>query len=255
MPQFGTWYPYVGNGTWYPYAGAEAAVLGIILLAAGVLLAWLGTRLTGPLKAERPGRTAGVFLILVWVLSLATCLVALMAYVVQLYQEHLVETLPTNPIHPITGLSAAAAFVTIAYTARHHGWRIALGSAFIGTVAAAMIFELPFDLIVMARASPLIPPDPTLYRLLFFLPRLLVEISTFSLLTLSPLTKLSKYTLFSLAGMFLVFSIWAFLGFGYPSDPLTIALNGTSKVLAFLAAVTMFVDLHGRVLPGPVSVP
>jgi hypothetical protein len=226
--------------------GTEAVVLGVILLAVGVLLAWLGTRLTGPLKAERPRRTVGVFLVMVWVLSLATFLVALIAYVVQLNEEHLIETLPTNPIHPITGLSAAVAFVIIAYTARHHGWRPALGSAFIGTAAAAMFFELPFDLIVMARAFPPIPPEPNLYRLLFFLPRLLVEISTFSLLTLSPLTRLSKYTLLSLAAMFFVFSIWAFFGFGYPSDPLTIALNGISKVLAFVAVVTMFVDPERR---------
>jgi hypothetical protein len=245
----------VGNGTWIPYTGTEAVVLGIILLAVGILLAWLGTRLTGPLKAVRPGRTAGVFLVLVWVLSLATCLVALIAYVVQLGEAHLVETLPTNPIHPITGLSAAVAFAVIAYAARHHGWRIALGSAFVGTIAAAMIFELPFDLIVIARASPLIPPSPDLYRLLFFLPRILVEISTFSLLTLSPLTRLSKYTLFSLAGMFFFFSFWAFLGFGYPSDPLSIALNGISKVLAFVTAAAMFVDVHGRVPPRPVPVP
>jgi uncharacterized protein with PQ loop repeat len=255
LPQFDTWYPYVGNGTWHPYAGTEAVVLGVILLATGVLLAWLGTRLTGPLKAGRPGRTIGISLVLVWVLSLAVCVIALMSYVVQLQQEHPALTLPTNPIHPVTGLSAAVAFVIIAYASRDHGWRTALGSAFIGTAAAAMFFEMPFDLIVMARALPPIPPEPNLYRLLFFLPRLLVEISTLSLLTLSPLTRLSRYTLFSLAGMFLMFSIWAFLGFGYPSDPPSIAFNGISKVLAFVAAVTMFVDVHRRVLPGPVPVP
>jgi hypothetical protein len=74
-------------------------------------------------------------------------------------------------------------------------------SAFVGTAAAPMISELPFDLIVMGRTYPPIPPSPTLYRLLFFLPLFVVEISTFSLLTLSPLTRLSKDTLFSLAGV------------------------------------------------------
>jgi hypothetical protein len=55
--------------------------------------------------------------------------------------------------------------------------------------------------------------------------------------------------------MFFFFSFWAFLGFGYPSDPLSIALNGISKVLAFVTAAAMFVDVHGRVPPRPVPVP
>jgi hypothetical protein len=103
-----------------------------------------------------------------------------------------------------------------------------------------MIFELPFDLIVMWRTYPPIPPSPTLFRLLFFLPLFLVELSTFSLLALSPLTKLTKYTLFSLAGVFFVFAVWALLGFTYPAEPISYALNGASKVLSFVTAVTFF---------------
>ena len=65
-----------------------------------------------------------------------------------------------------------------------------------------MMFELPFDLIVMGRLYPP-PPEPTaVVTLLFFMPLVLLEVSSFSLLTLSPAMKLSRYTLFCLGGMF-----------------------------------------------------
>jgi hypothetical protein len=145
-----------------------------------------------------------------------------------------------------TGICGVATFIVIVYLARHHELKVALGSAFVGTAAAPMIFELPFDLIVMSRTYPPIPPFPNLFRLLFFLPLFLVEISTFSLLTLSSLTKLSKYTLFSLASMFFVFAVWAFFGFSYPSDPIPFALNGISKILSFVTAITLFLSLQSR---------
>jgi hypothetical protein len=37
----------------------------------------------------------------------------------------------------------------ILYLTRRWGWKVALASAVIGTAAAPMIFELPFDLIVI----------------------------------------------------------------------------------------------------------
>ena len=61
-------------------------------------------------------------------------------------------------------------FVIFSTLTRRWGWRVALASAVIGTAAAPMIFELPFDLIVMARTNPPIPTHPMLYRQLFFLP-------------------------------------------------------------------------------------
>jgi hypothetical protein len=106
-----------------------------------------------------------------------------------------------------------------------------------------MIFELPFDIIVIDRTYspvPPVPPAPTLFWVLFFLPLFLVGISTFSLLTLSPLTNLSKYTLFSLEGMFFVFAVWAASGFSYPSEPIPFVLNGISKILSFVTAITLF---------------
>ena len=60
------------------------------------------------------------------------------------------------------------------------------------------------------------------------------------MLTFSPVMKLSRYTLFLLAGMFLIFAVWAMFGFAYPASLLPIALNMISKVLAFATAVSLF---------------
>jgi hypothetical protein len=51
---------------------------------------------------------------------------------------------------------------------------------------------------------------------------------------------LSKYTLFSLAGVFYVFALWALLGFSYPSSFIPLALNDASKILSFVTAITLF---------------
>jgi hypothetical protein len=171
-------------------------------------------------------------MVLVWVLSIPTFYAAYLAYIVQLINQYhagaisrqVGQAAPSNPITPITILSAVATFIIIALISRHSGLKVALGSAFVGAATAPMIFELPFDLIVISRTIA-IPPSPILYRLLFFLPLIIIEISTMSLLTLSPLTRVSKYTLWSLAGVFFVFAIWGALGFTYPINPLYTLLN------------------------------
>jgi hypothetical protein len=233
-------------GEWVPYEGASAAVLAIVLLAVGLVLTYGGMKLKSARGVKSPGKTVSVFLVLIWVLSLVTFLVAVVSYGTQLYQENLLGNAPVNAVTPVTELSAVLTFIVIVYASRSHGLKVALLSAFVGTAAAPMIFELPFDLIVMGRTYPPIPPSPTLYRLLFFMPLFIVEISTFSLLTLSPLTKLSKYTLFSLASVFYVFALWAFLGFSYPSNFTPLALNDVSKVLSFVTAITLFLEPSGR---------
>ena len=108
-------------------------------------------------------------------------------------------------------------------------------SAFVGTAAAPMIFEIPFLLIVMNTVNATV-----FVTLLFFMPLFLVTASTISLLLLSSETRLSNYVLFSLAGMFIVFAGWAFFGFSYPSDPVSFSLNGISKVLSFTTATMLF---------------
>jgi hypothetical protein len=115
---------------------------------------------------------------------------------------------------------------------------VALLSAFVGAAAAPFIFELPFDLIIMARTHPVI--DPGVYRLLLFGTLILVDITTLALLWLSPALRLRRSTLWCLAAMVAVFAGWSLLGFGYPNAAGPIAMNALSKVIALGAAVTLF---------------
>jgi len=227
----------VRYGTWQPYAGREALQLAFVLLVIAGVLTFLGIRLRHPLGVDRPGKAVSASLIVMWVLSFATLLIAAGTYIRELFGQYGNFTPPASPIFPITGLSGLVTFVMIAFLTRHHGLKIALSGATVGTVAAPMIFEFPFDLIVMHR---IYPPMSAQFRLLFFLPLFLVEISSLSLLTLSPLAKVSRFTLFSLAAMFLIFAVWALFGFSYPSRPIPFALNAASKILCFIASVTLF---------------
>ena len=234
-------------GTWAPYTGTDSVLLMTLLLVIAAVFAYLGIRLRSSIKPARPTRASIVVLVSVWGLSLLAFLVDAVTYgfmlekanLVAVYQSH---TAP-DPITPVTYISAAATFVIILLLTRKHGFRVALLSAFVGTAAAPLIFELPFDLIVLNRIYPPIPPVPLLFRLLFFLPLFLIELTTMSFLTFSPVTKLSKYTLFSLAGFFLVFAVWAAFGFSYPFDPLNIAFNAVSKILGFVTAITFFLEV------------
>lgn len=233
-------------GTWAPYAGTDSILLAALLLVIAAAFACLGVRLRSSMAPARPGRAVSVFLILIWVVSLVAFLVDAVTYgfvlqwanLVAVYQSY---TAP-NPVTPITEACAVATFIIILLLTRRHGLKVALLSSFVGAASGPMIFELPFDLIVLNRIYPPIPPAPIIFRLLFFLPLFLVELSTMSFLTFSPLTSLSKYTLFSLAGFFVVFAIWAAFGFSYPSPthPLETAFNDISKVLSFVTAITFY---------------
>ena len=111
-----------------------------------------------------------------------------------------------------------------------------------------MIFELPFDPFVIARARGL-PPDPALYRALIYVPLLLTEITTLLLLLrLSPMVRLTRATFFCFALMLGVWAVWALSGFGYPSSPVPLALNIASKIVAFVTALTLF--MPQRPAPG-----
>jgi hypothetical protein len=227
-------------GTWVSYESPGSLTLAVILLAVAVILAYAGTRQGRPLGVKQPGKAAAVFMTLTWLLSIMMLLVAAIAYTVQLTEEYLGGTPPANPVTVVTLLSALCSFVLVAYINRKQGLRRPLLGAALCAMAGPMIFELPFDLIVLQRTYPPIPPSPGLYRALFFIPLFLVELSTLSLLTLSPLMRLTRYTFFALAGMFLVFAVWAVFGFAYPSSPTLIVFNAISKILAFVAAITLF---------------
>lgn len=231
--------PSAPHGGWVSYGSTEGVVLAIVLIAVAGTLAYLGTRVRSPISVTRPGRTVSGFMIAIWLLAIYTFLVAYYVTGAQLRQVHLLVTAPNVQVG--TPLYAPVTFFVILYLTRRHGWKVALGSAFIGTAAAWNIFELPFDLIVMPVTYPAIPPDPVLYRQLFFLPLFMIELSTISLLTLLPSMKITEKSLYALAGMFSVFAIWAMFGFGFPDEILSKSLNIISKILCFVTAIMLFV--------------
>jgi hypothetical protein len=201
-------------------------------------LVYLAMRFRRPISFQRPGRLLRVVLVMLWFFSIVAWLAAFTIYVIVLLRQQPHYVGASDPIAPVTLASALLAFFTIIALAQRHGARIAIGAAIVGTIAAPMIFELPFDLIVIWHTYP---PQPALpFTFLFFGPLFLVELLSFTLLTFSSLTHLSRVTLFCLAAMFLVFTIWAFFGFAYPYDPLPTALNMISKVIAFATAVSLF---------------
>jgi hypothetical protein len=229
----------VPYGAWIPYEGRDAAVLAAVLIVVTAAFAYVGTRLQNPIAVRRPGRTVSGFMIVIWLLALYTFLVAIAAYGVQLKETHLIFVRPT--VHIGTLPMAVATFFIILSLTRALGWKVAVASAFVGTAAAPMIFEFPFDLIVMNRTYPPLPPAPLLYRELFFFPLFIVEFSTLSLLTLLPSMRITKGAAYALAGMFAIFAVWASFGFAYPGAPLPKTLNVISKMLCFVTAVLLFV--------------
>ena len=232
------------SGTWVPYTGSDAVVLAVVFAVVALVFAYLGTRLRSPVGAKQPGKALVLSLIAIWLLSILTFFINIVAYAVQLSQDKLVgvyqaNTLP-NPITPITDIGAIFTFVIIFLLLRKHGWKAALLGALVGAAAAPMIFEFPFDLVVLNRIIPPLPPYPIVYRLMFFLPLFIIEFTTISFLTFSSHAKVTKYTFYSLASMFLVFVVWATIGFTFPSTPLPTLLNDVGKILCFVVSLTLF---------------
>ena len=223
---------------WVNYSGTAEIVLVAVLAAAAAGIAYAGFRLPLPATLPRPGRAAKITLLAAWVLAIVVFLVSVSAYITQVYNAGLEHTPQSDPITPVTLLGACAVFVVIAVAHRTSGAGIAFGSAFVGAAAGPMIFELPFDLIIMPRSHPVI--DPGQYRALLFGTLILVDITTLALLALSPAVRLRRSTLWCLAGMVAIFGIWALYGFSYPSAPVPIALNAVSKILALITALTLF---------------
>ena len=230
--------PPYAPASWASYGGGEAILLGIALLFVASGFAYAGKRLRAPLEVTRPGGTAAGFMIAVWLLSLYTVIVATAVYGLQVKQAY--PTFVARRVRVGTFIDAPIAFLAILYLTRRWGWKLALASAVIGTAAAPMIFEFPFDLIVMTRTNPELPTHPMLYRQSFFLPLFLAEFSTVSLLTLLPSMRLTAHSCYAVAGMFLVFAVWAAFGFAFPAEPLPLTLNIISKILCFVAAIMLF---------------
>jgi hypothetical protein len=222
---------------WSPYVGSSSYILAGFLLLVTCVLTYFGFRFRYAIAVKGPGKFLGALLIGCWLLAVLAFLTAITAYGLA-EQQQTIQFRLTNPITPVTFTSAVIAFIVILCLTRQSGPRIAISSAIVGTIAAPMIFELPFDLLVMWQTYP--PAPPVLYTLLYFLPLFLVEILSFALLSFSPVMMLTRYTLFLLAGMFLIFAVWALFGFAYPAAPIPIAFNMISKVIAFATAISLF---------------
>ncbi len=76
---------------------------------------------------------------------------------------------------------------------------------------------------------------------LFFLPLVAIELVTITLALTRPGVRVTRWPAAFSAAMFAIFTIWAMIGFSYPTDGLPLALNITSKVLAFAVALSLFV--------------
>jgi hypothetical protein len=227
---------------WVSYGGDARIWLAIGFLTAACSAVLAGIRLPLPARFTQPGPAGLAATIAAWTTSLAAFLACSTIYIRQYIHDikasGMSVTAPRLTILPVT-LTAAAVLFVIIISRSSPGVETRLASAAIGAMAAPMIFELPFDPFVIARAHGL-PPDPALYRTLIYVPLVLVEITTLLLLRLSPMVRLTRATFFSFALMLGVWAAWALSGFGYPSAPLPIALNIASKILAFVTALTLF---------------
>jgi hypothetical protein len=243
------------DGTWVSYSGTARIDLAIVLVAVAAGMVYAGTRLRQPVRLPRPGETATGIMVMAWVLAIVAFLACATQYVSAMRQHHLLHRLPPHPITPVTDACAVVIFVTILIMARSHGWPVRLASAAVGAMAAPMVFEFPFDLIVMARTYPPIPPDPVMYRVLFFAPLFLVEFATLSFLTFAPMVRLTRATVFSFALMLAVFAAWALSGFAFPATPGPFAFNVLSKILAFTTALTLFLPQRSEASTSPPAMP
>jgi hypothetical protein len=240
---------------WASYGGDARIWLAAGLLAAACCVVLAGIRLPLPIRLTRPGPASQAATITAWAVSVLAFLVCSAIYIQQ--GNHAIRasgmSAPTlrAPVLPVTLTADAVLFIVI-ISRSSPDIRTRLASAVIGAMVAPMIFELPFDPFVIARIRGF-PLEPHTYVALVYVPLLLTEITTLLLLRLSPMVRLTRATFFSLALMLGVWAVWALAGFGYPSAPLPIALNMTSKVLAVGTAITLFLPrqpARGR-HPGP----
>jgi hypothetical protein len=232
------------SSPWASYSGDTRILLaiGLLIVAAGV--AYAGIRLPLPARAARPSRKATVVTLVAWAAAVVALLTAAVIFIRQ-YIDYLQEypgiapTRPPDRVAPVTFTAVVVVFVIIlTRSLGKDGMRLV--SAVIGAIAAPFIFELPFDLIIMARVHTRFPVGSAGEVALLFALLLLVDITTLLLLRLSPLVRLTRVTFCSFALMLGVFAIWAWAGFGYPSAPVPLTLNIVSKLLAFVTALTLF---------------
>ncbi len=223
---------------WSEYPSDQATLLGLALLATGLVFIYIGSRIKNRIYRihQKVGGPAGLFMLATW--SLSSVVVALFFDLLNSFPG---GGLVGSPVSPVTYGAAGVTFIAIfvSISLRNRGMvRVGFLSAFVGTVVGVMIFELPFLFIISPQIG--LPLERALFS---ESPIFCLVFASYSLLYLSPLTSLSRYTLFSLGAVFIVLSSWAFLtNFAFPSDPVSFVLNSTSKVLGFAAAFSLFIQ-------------
>jgi hypothetical protein len=227
-----------GSSPWVIYTGTSEIVLIVVLLAAAAAVAYAAVRLPLPARPPRPGPAAAIIMITAWAAALAALAVCAGAYETRTAAAGFARPSRSNPITPVTLIGALVVFAVIAYAQKSRGWRTALGSAVLGAAAGPWLFEIAFDLVILPRTHPVI--NPGLWLPLLFGPLILTGLTTVTLITLSPALRIQRATLCCLAAMLTIFAAWALYGFAYPSGPGPVTLNAASKILALLAALTLF---------------
>jgi hypothetical protein len=225
---------------WRAYEGSGAVLLSVVLLALGLVVVFLGTRLRDRAKPPVPGSALKFVIVVVWAVTIIVILGVFKRVAARTGQS----SLGVGPVFPITLASAVCAFVVIAYLTRSGGALAALGNGFAGAVAGPMVFELPFLLIITPVVTTKVP-----HPLFSFLDFLVVILTTLALPFFSSRFAVTRYSLYLLGGMLLVFAAWALLtGYAPPADPVSFGLNVVSKVLGFASVIAGYV--RGRsVLP------
>lgn len=175
------------SGNWSPYTGSSSIILAVLLFVVTCILVFVATRVARPITVKRPGKALGISIVVIWVLSVATFLIAIIVYALALVKQVGHVTSVVDPISPITDTSALDSFVVIgvlAYFANRSGFWAALGTAMVGTIAAPMIFELPS---ISSSCGT---------RILLLLPRCLPRFSSFrSFSSRSQVSRCSCYRL------------------------------------------------------------
>jgi hypothetical protein len=217
-------------GGWRPYSLPGSLILAIFLLVLGAGLILLGARLKSAVKVPRPGTALKIAIVAVWAI-----LVSFFLFLYAVSDKTSPRAVQNGPIFPITISCAVLSFAYLLYATRHDGFLNAVGNGIVGAAVGPMIFEFPFDWIVIPQIQ-----TSAVYLVAFFTPLFAIELSTLSLLPLCRRASITRYSLFSLGAMFIVFALWALEGFSSPSSPVSFILNAVSKVLSFTTAVALF---------------
>jgi hypothetical protein len=222
----------VGLILWNPYSGDGAVALSLVLLVLGVGLVLSGVRLARAVKLPAPGKALKVVTVFVWALAILLVL----PLFGQIASKEGQSSLGIGPVFPITLASAFCTLLIVAYLTRGSGMLGALANGVAAAAAGPMVFELPFLLIITPVVTTRVP-----HPLFLFSVFLVVILTTLALPAFSSRFSITRYSLYSLGAMFVVFAGWALLtGYAPPSDPTSFALNAISKVLGFAAVVPSF---------------